>query len=263
MEQHDKEHIGDGKNPQWLGGGNLQGLFINSLAGQYLQFTADAAFRAKINQNQPLTYEVTAKGTFWLTNRLSIMSIIYFFLEANDLYFSYTGFIFSTLRITSSFLNTTARVKLSHTSISYDGLRDSDTSYRHSTNGVLLPPLAGNSVLPDLLNTDNIYTDSSTIRIGINAFSLANKSCVVRDFRIYDYTIAIDKFREKYHEMPLNDIPAFCEWKMSQASDFYTFGGNLYARNTGSSGNGLDNGTGYDMQMFGYIGNIPIFNTIY
>lgn len=261
MAQQDKLHIGDSQNSQWWG--DLQGLFINSLANQYLEFSTDTTFRSLINQNQPYAISHITKGKFAMTNRLNVGNLQFLFFS-NDLTILSNGMANFTTAFsgrTSKAINLPPLPNMCHSICNYDGLRVSNTSFNSSINGVRLPMLNG-SGNPDLLFSDTLY-DNNNFRLGLDFFSLTLKTCVVRDLCFYTSQIPIAEFRKKYHELPLNTTVKFCEWKMSQFSDFYTFGGNLYARNTGTSGNTNQDGTGYDMQLIGYNLNTPIFQSIY
>ncbi len=263
--QTDIQHIGDSQNPNWIGNNSLQGLFINALAGQYGQFTADATFRNTINQNVAYSFEVIQKGEFALTNRNVLGDTKFMFFNINTTYLIYASMIYviipTTDRRTGKFINIPNRAKTTHSFITYDGSRISNTAYNSSTNGVLLPMLNG-SGNPDLINTDTLY-DNNNFKLGVNGLDVTSKSTIVQSLRFYDLEVSEDNFRKNYHNLAITTVTPFCEWKMAELSDFYTFGGGLYARNTGSSGNGLDNGTGYDMQLFGYLGNVPILTSIY
>jgi hypothetical protein len=267
MAQHDKELIDDSQNASWLNGGTLQGLQLNGV-NQYLTFTADATFRSLINQNQALTFEVNNKGLFAIHNRINLLSGKLLFYQTNISEISTLSFLNAVIGddrrtgVAPFIVNyIPARAKLVQAIITYDGGRNSLTSFKTAINGRNIPNnrASGN---PDMLITDNVYTDSSIFRIGTNPITLAYIAGIFSNLRIYTNQIANNKFIEKYHNIPNNDLVVFCEWKCEQPSDFYIFGGNLYAKNTGTSGNGFNNGTGYDMQVIGYIGNVPTFNTL-
>lgn len=264
MAQNDKQHIGDNQNPSWFGGGTMQGLFINSLAGQYGDFLTDATFQNAINQNNPYSFSYTTNGNFSLTNRLIANNEKFFFFDTTGSIL-FIGMIYQTAipvvdRRTSVFINQTQLPNMQCTFFSYDGTI-STLSYKATINGVQLSILDATGQ-PDLIPSDTLY-DNNTFRLGLYAFALTLQTFTIRDLCIYTSAIPVSNFRNLYHSIPTNNLTKFCEWKMAQLSDFYTFGGGLYARNTGTSGNGLDNGTGYDIRLFGYNLNIPILQSIY
>lgn len=266
----DIEYINDNNTPNWLNKGNLQGVVFNGV-NQYAAFTSDLAFQNTINQNNIFTIEISVKGKFCLTNKQSLFAPnTHIFYEVNDTLANCLGLIspvsliFDRRTTAASFAVSNYvpnRSKLSHAIMGYDGNKNSNTSFLGGINGTIFKSerATGN---PDTLVGDNVYT-SPIINLGISYNTLNFISGVIRDLRIYTAMPTIKQIRDKYNNLPSPIMSnPFCEWKMRDISDFYVYSGNLYARNTGSSGNGLDNGTGYDFQFIGYPSNIPIFNTL-
>jgi len=267
MPQHEKELIDDSQNANWLNGGTLNGLQLNGV-NQYLTFTADATFRALINQNQLFTNEVNTKGIFCIHNRIPLSNGFFAYWvninQISSIYFQSGQGGGDRRTIAAPYIANyiaTRVTKLVQAINTYDGNRSSATSFKTGINGRNIPnaPSSGN---PNLFITDNVYLSNNQMFLGTNIFNLAYIAGVFSNLRIYTSIVDKTKFIEKYHNIPNNNLTVFCEWKCEQPSDFYIFGGNLYAKNTGTSGNGLNNGTGYDMQVIGYIGNVPTFNTL-
>lgn len=288
MAQHDIEHIGDSQNPTWWGA--KQGLFINALANQYGRFEADVTFQNLINQNTAFTIESTNFGTCTFGN--SFLGTVnkstgLGFITGDDFIPNLQRFGFSFIKqILSVYEKQTAMGlnnenvpnQMFYHSISWDGnifysqipptfdafnvhkQRIKNYSRAFGSFGFGISPLW-------VLQTDNIYpVGCTTMRMNYISETTSNNfnTGVIRDFRIYTRILQSKEVTDNYHSMAAtNTTNLFIEYKMSQLSDFYTFGGLLYARNTGSSGNGLDNGTGYDMQLIGYNLNIPILASIY
>lgn len=294
MAQSDKQHIGDNQNPQWWG--VKQGLFINSLANQHGEVTIDANWRATINQNTSWSLENWNKGSALFTNAFA--SFLNADTQAGSGFYWITGgrnvellpqekdnfiqFSYRSARRTgalSSLISTPSSI-LFHNTFSYNG------ALHYSQN----PPIFS-AFVPYInrmrkikfisffsgspfLATDNLYPSGidTIMRLnygdetagGIIGAGNLYINGVIRDFRIYTRIMTDQEVSNNYHSMTATNLSnLFCEWKLSQLSNFYTFGGNLYARNTGSSGNGLDNGTGYDMRLIGYNLNVPILTSIY
>lgn len=288
MAQQDKEHIGDSQNSQWRGA--KQGLFINALANQFGSFEADAPFQNTINQNTIWSMEGTANGTCSFSN-----SFLGNVNNGTGISFIFgDDFIPNLQRAFISFLKNILNTSAKQTAFGFNNETspNSITFFSASYNGVVFysqnPPtfdafnvykqriknystFSGNfgfGISPLwILNTDNLYpTGNTTMRLNYIGESVSNNfnTGIVRDLRVYTRVLQSKEVTDNYHAMAAtNPTNLFCEWKMSQLSDFYTFGGNLYAKNTGSSGNVLNNGTGYDMQLIGYAGNIPILQSIY
>lgn len=288
MEQHDLQHIGDNQNSQWWGA--KQGLFINALASQYGKFETDLAYRNTINQNTKFTIESTFNGACTYTNGFlgtpnNGTGVQY--LAGADFIPGLQRFIFSFIKNqlavygkqTSFYYNSETKPnKISYNSISYDNTIFYSTSppnflafniYKQRIKNY--STFSGNfgfGISPLwILQTDDLYPiGDTTIRLNVAPIAGVNTfiSGIVRDLRIYTRVLESKEVTDNYHAMrAVNRNDLFCEWKMAELTDFYTFGGNLYARNTGISGNGLDNGTGYDIQLLGYAGNVPILQSIY
>lgn len=290
MAQHDKEHIGDSQNPQWWGA--KQGLFINSLANQFGQFDIDSQWENTINQNTIWNFESWNKGSLLFTNafysNLNLDTIqgtgfywlngsrtVVGFPQIKDNYILFCNKSIRRTGLIDRLITNPANILLNNV---------------HSFNGTLHyseNPPSFNAFIPyenrireinklpffspsPFLSTDNLYPIGCKImRLNYgdaNAGGFQNYyiNGVVRDLRIYTRVVSDQETSNNYHSFSAtNTANLFLEWKMSQLSDFYTFGGLLYARNTGSSGNGLDNGTGYDLNLIGYVGNIPTLQSIY
>jgi hypothetical protein len=292
MAQQDKKHIGDIQNSQWWGA--KQGLFINALANQYGSFEADVTFQNTINQNTIFTIESTNFGTCTFGNTFLgtiNQSTGISFINGDD-------FIPNLQRFGLSFIKQILFVYSKQTAMGFNNENVPNQMFYHSINwdGSIFysqnPPTFdafnafkqriknysrvfdnfGGGISPlYILSTDNLYpTGSTTMRLNYISETTSNNfnTGVIRDFRIYTRVLQSKEVTDNYHAMAATDTSnLFIEYKMSQTSDFYTyFDGvttKLYAKNTGSSGNILNNGTGYDMQLIGYVGNIPILQSIY
>lgn len=270
---HDLAHIDDSQNPAWFNGGTAQGLALNGV-NQLLQLPTDAAFRNLINQNSACSLQVNNKGFFCFHNNYTSL------LFSQALMFFQTNISeISTLAFISKINNPNdrrtgvapfiggnyvpARAKIVQNIVSYDGLKNSATSFVTGLNGRKVPNnlISGS---PNILESDDVYLFNDIFYVGTSYINLSNIAGVFSNFRIYTSIVPANTFIKKYHQLPSpdNSTLPFSEWKCESLADFYTFGGNLYAKNTGTSGNGLNNGTGYDMQVIGYIDNVPNFATL-
>ncbi len=290
MEQHDLQHIGDNQNSQWWGA--KQGLFINELANQYGMFEADANYKATINQNTTWSMEVTNIGacilgnSFYGTNNnntgLNICngsdfipglqrSYISFLISQSMPYFSkQTAFWMNNEskpnKIANCHINFDSTIFYSQTPPTFSAFNIYKQRIKNYSIG---SGFYGGNITPlYILTTDNLYPiGSTTIRLNYIAESVSGNQFntgVIRDLRIYTRVLSSKEVTDNYHAMQAtNRKDLFCEWKMAEPSDFYVYDNKLYARNTGSSGNTNQDGTGYDMQLIGYIDNIPILNSIF
>lgn len=271
MAQHDKQHIGDNQNKQWWGA--KQGLFINALANQRGQVTVDATFRTVINTNTNWAFQAINKGICLFSN-YNGASVFQFFY--------------------SSSFNFPVAPNLSENFLLFDesprksgGLQRSSTQFLHNhANFTTTFPITtsnfntyNNRVYnynridpsgePDVLNTYNMYQSGSIFRLNLGArislgLPLEYYSGTINSLRIYSRNITNKEASDNYHSFTAtNRTNLFVEWLFDDLANYYTFGGNLWIKNTGTSGNGLNNGTGYDMQLLGYAGNTPILQSVY
>lgn len=283
MAQNDIQHIGDSQNPQWWGA--KQGLFINALASQYGQFTIDANWENTINQNTLWSFEVRTKGEFVMTNSFAIgVQGIYFVAgsrglagvpQIKDTLLLMREDFFQGTIITNRITRPTNVDIHLYSSLSYNGVLH--YSVNPPTFDAIIPysqrvkefnKLFAFSNTP-FLSSHNLYPIGlKTMRLNFGNLAASNvnnyATCVVNGLRIYNRLMTDEEVPDNYHSFTAtNTTNLFCEWKMSEVSDFYEYAGNLYAKNTGSSGNTNQDGTGYDMQVIGYNLNTPIFQSIY
>ncbi len=285
MAQRDIQHIGDNQNPQWWGA--KQGLFINALANQYGSFNSDLTFRDTINQNTTWSIEVCSNKNCLFSNSFygandSNTGIQFINIDAG----TYINFLKANLlsvyskQTACGIIDGNTVQKMYHGCMTFNGttfysqipptFTAFNTFRQRVKNYNVFNGFFGAGISPIwVLALDDLYPASSqVVRLNYTSTPTLNVNAyytgTIREMRIYTRELTNKEVTDNYHSMTAtNTTGLFCEWKMSQLSDFYTFGGNLYARNTGSSGNGLDNGTGYDMQLFGYVGNIAILQSIY
>ena len=272
--QHDIQHIGDSQKPQWWGA--KQGLFINALANQYGTVTIDAAFRNVVNTNRTFSYEILNNGYGIFHN----FPEIYTGSNATGFYFiNHISVSFSLFEHFISFPNPRRsgasqfiQKNLLHTIFNFRGTSFplNNSMFDNINNGNINYAKESTSIFPNLISTDDLYLLSDTFYLNFARLPplltppTQSLTGTINCVRIYERSLSAKEGRDNYHAFTAtNRSQLFLEYQFDNLANYYTFGGGLWIKNTGTSGNNLNNGTGYDMQLFGYVGNVPILQSIY